>query len=174
MTDSDVARIVASKMTVADKIRALDKAGYARAEIARLLNKRYQHVRNVLEGDRLHRPSPAGGGLAEEGPPFRHAREPDPARQGEDVQARGGGLFRLKVREDGSVVLPHEVREAFDLANGGAVMARLEGEEFKLISAATALRRAQEMVRRYVPDDVSLVDELLADRRREAEREERE
>ena len=31
--------------------RALDAAGYARADIARFLGKRYQHVRNVLEGD---------------------------------------------------------------------------------------------------------------------------
>ena len=37
--------------TVADKIRALAAAGVPRADIARFLGKRYQHVRNVLEGD---------------------------------------------------------------------------------------------------------------------------
>ena len=37
--------------TVADKIRALSAAGVARADIARFLGKRYQHVRNVLEDD---------------------------------------------------------------------------------------------------------------------------
>ena len=52
MPDSqDAARIIVSAATVADKIRALDAAGHPRAEIARLLGKRYQHVRNVLEGD---------------------------------------------------------------------------------------------------------------------------
>jgi len=35
-----------------DAIRRLDTWGYARADIARILGKRYQHVRNVLEGDR--------------------------------------------------------------------------------------------------------------------------
>ncbi len=45
--------VVNAPLTVSDKIRKLDDAGYPRAEIARLLNKRYQHVRNVLEGDRL-------------------------------------------------------------------------------------------------------------------------
>jgi transcriptional regulator with XRE-family HTH domain len=40
-------------MTVADEIRALAAQGLSRAEIARRLGKSYQHVRNVLEGDRL-------------------------------------------------------------------------------------------------------------------------
>jgi hypothetical protein len=34
--------------TVADKIRYLDQEGLSRADIARTLDKRYQHVRNVL------------------------------------------------------------------------------------------------------------------------------
>ena len=38
---------------------------------------------------------------------------------------------------------------------------------------AEAIRQAQAMVQRYVPEGVSLVDELLEERRREVEREER-
>ncbi|UYN99252.1 MAG: hypothetical protein KIT02_15230 [Devosia sp.] len=38
-------------LSVADKIRELDGKGVSRAQIARLLGKRYQHVRNVLERD---------------------------------------------------------------------------------------------------------------------------
>ncbi len=34
-----------------------------------------------------------------------------------------------------------------------------------------AIRRAQAIIRRYIPDDVSLVDELIAERRAAAERE---
>jgi hypothetical protein len=37
-----------SKMNTSQKIRFLDKEGLARADIARTLGKRYQHVRNVL------------------------------------------------------------------------------------------------------------------------------
>src|SRR5688572_16077871 len=37
--------------TKSDKIRGLAKAGYSRAEIARYLGVRYQHVRNVLVDD---------------------------------------------------------------------------------------------------------------------------
>jgi len=38
--------------TVSAKIRFLDKEGFTRADISRILNKRYQHVRNVLEEDK--------------------------------------------------------------------------------------------------------------------------
>ena len=75
-------------------------AGVARAEIARFLGKRYQHVRNVLEGDRLHgraedAPAIVNPGVAEQGAPFE--RGDDPAL----VQARGAGAYRLVVRPDG-------------------------------------------------------------------------
>ncbi len=38
-------------LNVSNSIRFLNKAGYSRADIARSLNKRYQHVRNVLVED---------------------------------------------------------------------------------------------------------------------------
>ena len=38
-------------LSVADKIRELDEMGIERAQIAKLLGKRYQHVRNVLVRD---------------------------------------------------------------------------------------------------------------------------
>ena len=46
------ANFIASTASVSDKIRALAAAGYSRADIARMLGKRYQHVRNVLEADK--------------------------------------------------------------------------------------------------------------------------
>lgn len=38
--------------TKADKMRVLERAGVARADIARFLGVRYQQVRNTLEGDK--------------------------------------------------------------------------------------------------------------------------
>ncbi len=38
-------------LSVSNKIRLLNKEEYPRADIARILNKRYQHVRNVLVED---------------------------------------------------------------------------------------------------------------------------
>jgi bifunctional DNA-binding transcriptional regulator/antitoxin component of YhaV-PrlF toxin-antitoxin module len=158
MDSSNVAQIVGSEMTVSDKIRALDAAGYPRADIARVLGKRYQHVRNVLEADRLRRPSRLQPGS-------RHASD-------RDVEDRGGGAFRLVLRDDGSVLIPQAVQSAFGLSPGKPLMARLEGEEFKLVNAATAVRRIQETLRPYMKDGESWADSLIADRRREAAEEE--
>lgn len=60
LSDQDVTKIVSSRTTVSDKIRELDAEGVPRAEIARVLDKRYQHVRNVLEGDKTERGQPRG------------------------------------------------------------------------------------------------------------------
>jgi hypothetical protein len=48
----EVSKIVSDHtLNVSSKIRALHAYGVPRAEIAKLLNKRYQHVRNVLVAD---------------------------------------------------------------------------------------------------------------------------
>ena len=44
---------VDAETTVSGRIRLLANEDYTRADIARILGKRYQHVRNVLEGDKL-------------------------------------------------------------------------------------------------------------------------
>jgi len=44
----EMRRIVEGLPTKSSKIRALDAAGCKRADIARFLDIRYQHVRNVL------------------------------------------------------------------------------------------------------------------------------
>ena len=44
----------------------------------------------------------------------------------------------------------------------------LEGDEIRLYSRATAIRQVQELVAQTVPADVSLVDALAAERRRES------
>jgi hypothetical protein len=167
MDSAEVARIVGSQMTVSDKIRALAQAGHPRADIARALGKRYQHVRNVLEADKLGRRE-VPGGVAEGSRgftgPHPHERE---------VEDRGGGAYRLVVRDDGSVVLPPAVRDAFGLQGRGVVMARIDGEEFKLYSAETGLRRARALLAPYMRAGESWADELIADRREEQAREDR-
>jgi hypothetical protein len=51
----------------------------------------------------------------------------------------------------------------------------LKGEELRLRSRQAAIKRVQAMVRKYLPDEGrSLADELIAERREEAAREDRE
>ena len=168
MDAGEIARVVQSELSVSDKIRALAAGGCARADIARALGKRYQHVRNVLEADRANAAGArgAGQGVAETSPP--HAGPP----RARDVEDRGGGAFRLTLREDGSVMIPSAVRAAFNLKPGQPLMARLEGDEFKLINTATALRRIDERMAPYRgKGGESWVDSFIVDRRAEAARE---
>ena len=70
------------------------------------------------------------------------------------------------------MVIPAEYRAALEIKEGDAVFMRLDGEELRLVSDATETRRVREMIARYVPAGVSLVDELIRERRREAATEE--
>jgi AbrB family looped-hinge helix DNA binding protein len=78
---------------------------------------------------------------------------------------------RVKVAEGGRVVIPAEYRKQLGLRPGDNVILQLDDGEIRLYTVREAIRRAQEMVRRYVPEGVSLVDELIAERRAEAARE---
>lgn len=89
---------------------------------------------------------------------------------------------RVKVADDGSVVLPAEVVRAMGLVPGEAMS--LSVDDSGLLTARRPddpesirkdLKKAQEIFRKYREagyfGEGSLVDELIADRRREAERE---
>ena len=74
-----------------------------------------------------------------------------------------------KVVEGGRVILPAAFRKSLGLAKGDTVLMELHGEEVRLRPARSALRRLQEKLRDYAPEDGSVSDELIADRRQEAE-----
>ena len=152
--------ILRSSMSVSDKIRALAAAGLPRAEIARTLGKRYQHVRNVLEADRQKQAAQAGVSEGER-PAFERA--PD--------DGRIGNSFRLRVEDGGRVRLPKAALEALKLKDGQVVVARLEGERLTLISAMEGLRRIWSLIPPWQPGEPLWSEELIAERRREAARE---
>jgi hypothetical protein len=148
--------LVRGQKTVAGKIRALAAAGYPRAEIARLLGKRYQHVRNVLEEPKAAAAArhDAPTGLAEaETKPFQHAIP---------------HTYRLDVGADGSVVLPPEALDALGARPGGVIIADLGEESFTLISGMTGIRRMQARLAQLPPSNTLASEELIEDRRREA------
>ena len=77
----------------------------------------------------------------------------------------------LRLGPGGRVVIPADMREAMGLKQGDALLARLDGTELKLVTLAETVRQLQVLTSKYVPDGVSLADELIADRRAEAARE---
>jgi AbrB family looped-hinge helix DNA binding protein len=80
----------------------------------------------------------------------------------------------VKVGPKGRVVVPAQIRRELGIEEGTELMARIEGDGIVLEPRAAALRRLRELVRDAVPEGVSLVDELIAERREEARRHEAE
>lgn len=79
--------------------------------------------------------------------------------------------IRARINENGRIVIPAALREAAGLKRGDEVILWLENGEVRITTAAKRARRAQQLVRNYIPEGVGLADELIADRRREAARE---
>ena len=153
----DPAKFIGSAAPVSDKIRALAAAGYPRAEIARMLGKRYQHVRNVLEADAakaagVAKPSEA---LSERSLPGR-------------AETPVGGVYRLAFTEDGLIVVPKALEDAMGWRRGGVVIAELGEEGLELLASGEGLRRARALIPQWRPGDPSWADELIVDRRHEA------
>jgi hypothetical protein len=64
------------------------------------------------------------------------------------------------------------VRKELKVGPGDAFVLETKGDELHLRPYRTAIREAQAIIAKYIPDrDRSLVDELIEERRKEAERE---
>jgi len=82
---------------------------------------------------------------------------------------------RVRIAPGGRVVIPAAFRKALGVEVGDSVVIELKDDELRLRSRQAAIKKVQAMVRNCLPDDGrSLADELIAERREEAAREERE
>ncbi|HEX2924032.1 MAG TPA: AbrB/MazE/SpoVT family DNA-binding domain-containing protein [Chloroflexota bacterium] len=79
--------------------------------------------------------------------------------------------IRTRVAEGGRIVIPAEFRRAMRLNVGDEVILDLEEGQLTVLTPREAVRRAQQLVRRYVSAEHSLVAELIAERRTEASNE---
>ena len=80
-------------------------------------------------------------------------------------------MISMKMSEGGRVVIPVEIRRELGLKDGDTVMWELTDGEARLTTRAARIKRAQALVRQHVPAQVSLADELIAERRRESKQE---
>ncbi|MGO1075417.1 AbrB/MazE/SpoVT family DNA-binding domain-containing protein [Inquilinus sp. CA228] len=82
-------------------------------------------------------------------------------------------VVRAKVSESGRLSIPVELRRAIGLEHGGDVVVDLDGREIRIRTVAESVAQAQALSRRLLGDRVAdaSVDNFLAERRREAERE---
>jgi AbrB family looped-hinge helix DNA binding protein len=79
---------------------------------------------------------------------------------------------RARIDKAGRVLIPAKLRKELAVGPGDPVVLETRGDELRVRPYKNAIREAQAIIRKYIPDrDRSLVDELIEERRREAERE---
>ena len=153
-----------------EKMRRLADAGYKRADIARYLDVRYQFVYNVLSAPRplaeAREQSRRDQAFDEQSDPF----ERESPKHAEPAVATAAWVW-APVGKGGRIVLPAAFLEALGVEEGDQVQLALDGDAVRVLNRAAVLRELQARVRRFVPEGVSLVDELLAERRAEAAKE---
>ena len=71
------------------------------------------------------------------------------------------------------MVIPAALREAMEVEEGDAILAWVDDGELHLLSPRVGARQAQAMLKGLLPEGLSLADELIAERRLEAEAEAR-
>lgn len=80
-------------------------------------------------------------------------------------------MYRVRLGPKGRIVVPAPIRRELGLEEGAEVVVRADHGRIVVESHADALERLREVVREAVMPSLSLVDELLAARRVDAERE---
>ena len=79
--------------------------------------------------------------------------------------------FKTKLGQGGRIVIPTEYRRELGVEPGDEIILHLDEEGLRLYTPAQAVARAQSLVQRYVQEERSLSEELISERREEAERE---
>lgn len=79
-------------------------------------------------------------------------------------------MLEVKARlgDKGGIFVPVEYQKKLDIKPGDEVLIKLDDGEIRILPSKNVVRRAQELVRQYIPSDRKLVDELIKDRRKEA------
>ncbi|HSZ60997.1 MAG TPA: AbrB/MazE/SpoVT family DNA-binding domain-containing protein [Terriglobales bacterium] len=78
---------------------------------------------------------------------------------------------RLRINENGRVVIPASFRKALGINAGDEVVLRIEKDELRIMTMKSRVERAQRRVQSYVKPGRSLADELIAERREASRRE---
>ena len=79
--------------------------------------------------------------------------------------------FKTKLGKGGSIFIPIGFRRELGVEPGDEIILHLDEEGLRLYTPAQAVARAQALVKRYVPEERSLSEELISERREESARE---
>jgi antitoxin PrlF len=71
---------------------------------------------------------------------------------------------RMRVNENGRVVIPASFRRALGISVGDEVILQIVDDELRITTLRQRLQRAQHLVRKHVKPNTSLADELISER----------
>ena len=80
-------------------------------------------------------------------------------------------VFRVKVNEEGRLVIPAAARKQLGITPGQELLVQIQGQELRVYTTESAIKRLQDWCAAKIPAGVSLVEELIQERRAEAARE---
>jgi len=98
----------------------------------------------------------------------RHALNEAPERSASNKSMSSKGCVWTTIAEGGCIGLPADFLEAIGVREGDPVQLVLDGDVVRIRSRQGALREIQTFVHRRAPGGVSLVAELLDERRNKA------
>jgi AbrB family looped-hinge helix DNA binding protein len=74
-----------------------------------------------------------------------------------------------KLGEGGRLVIPADYRKALGVDTGDELVLILEENSLRVLTPKEGIRRAQALVRSYIPEGRLLSDELIEERRKESQ-----
>ena len=77
----------------------------------------------------------------------------------------------VKVEKSGRILIPAALRRKFCLKEGTEMILRVDEDGIQMGTREQALNRVRKRLRRYIPEGTCLSEELIQERRAEAERE---
>jgi AbrB family looped-hinge helix DNA binding protein len=81
---------------------------------------------------------------------------------------------KVSLGANGRIVIPAAIRQELGFAAGDTMLMDVEDGVLRIESYSARIRRIQESLKQYISPDRLLSDELIAERREEARREEEE
>lgn len=85
-----------------------------------------------------------------------------------------GKQAKTRISPNGRIVIPAAIREQLGVRPGDPILMDVEDGVLRLESYPTRIARIQREMAQYIPPGVSMADELIAERRAEARREQEE
>jgi AbrB family looped-hinge helix DNA binding protein len=77
--------------------------------------------------------------------------------------------YKIKIGEEGRIVLPLDWRKAVHARPGDELVIRVNDDGLTVSTVQQSIQRFQKLVALHIPPEIDLVDELIRERREDAD-----